>query len=143
VNRAFRLQLRTCHYDLFPDDPEAAERFRLHIEAGRVLRDPALRATYDSELAEVAERARVAFARVEEERKTRHESAPRFTRAPKAQPQSASPPPQSPFTGWGSILAVATVVTGVAALASQKNGWDQNVGQYRAKNGQFRGGLFG
>jgi curved DNA-binding protein CbpA len=50
---AYRHLARRLHPDLHPEDPDAAERFRVVQEAYDVLRDPAARSRHDADLARV------------------------------------------------------------------------------------------
>lgn len=47
VKRAYRARVRACHPDRYPDDAEAADRFKGVTEAYEVLSDPARRQQYD------------------------------------------------------------------------------------------------
>lgn len=47
IKQAYRSSARACHPDRRPDDPAAAERFKVVTEAYEVLSDPARRQQYD------------------------------------------------------------------------------------------------
>ena len=138
IKKAYLPKIREHHPD-FHGGAEASDAYTKRLNVARdTLMDDARRADHDAEIRRRAEEQRRAEAR-RAEAPRRPAQPPRGPTQPSRRHVAEAPKSGS---GWAWVAAAAATVFGVSVIASNANRWDSRMEQFRAKNGQFRGGRF-